>query len=129
MRTPVWCLATVLPALLLLGCPALAPAQSATTGALAGTVLNPAGEPVPNVAVTITSAATSQSHSSSTAPDGGYSFSLLPPGAYEVRFAAQGFKTSYLSAITVNISEVATSDAMLERGGCFRTGPLPVPKH
>lgn len=116
MRTPVWCLARVLPAVLLLACPVLAPAQSATTGALAGTVVNAEGKPVPDAFVTITNSGTSQAHSSSTGADGAYSFSLLPPGAYEVRFAAQGFKTSHMAAVAVNISEAATLDAALERG-------------
>src|SRR5664279_5840869 len=119
MRSPVWCLAIFL----WLGGTALAPAQSATTGALAGTVLNLAGEPVPNAAVTITNTATSQSHASTTATDGVYRFSLLPPGAYETHFAAQGFKTSRMSAVTVNISEVATLDATLERGDAAEQVP------
>jgi hypothetical protein len=85
--------------------------------------MNLAGEPVPNVAVTITNAATSQSHASTTAADGGYRFSLLVPGAYEAHFAAQGFKTSRMAAITVNISEVATLDATLEPGDASEQVP------
>ena len=112
MRSPVWCLATVL----FFSCQGLAPAQSATTGALAGTVLSPAGEAIPNASVTIAFAATRQTHASTTAADGSYRFSLLPPGTYEVHFAATGFKTSHMAAVTVNISEVATLDPTLERG-------------
>jgi hypothetical protein len=119
MRSPVWCLAAVL----CFGCPALAPAQSATTGALAGTVLNPQGEAIPDVAVTITNAATSQTHATTTAADGAYGFSMLPPGVYAVRFASHGFKTSRMDAVPVNISEVAALDATLERG----EAPEPVP--
>ncbi len=98
-------------------------AQSATTGALAGIVLNQAGDPVPNAAVTIVFVATSQTHDSVTAADGGYRFSMVSPGAYEVHFAAQGFKTSRLAAVTVNISEVATLDATLERGDASEQVP------
>ena len=112
MRSPVWCLATIL----WFGCPALAPAQSATTGALAGTVLNQSGEPVPNAAISITFAATSQTHTATAGTDGGYRFAMLPPGVYEVHFASEGFKTSRMPAVTVNISEVATLDATLESG-------------
>jgi hypothetical protein len=112
MQASVWCLGTAL----WLGCSALAPAQSATTGALAGTILNLEGEVITNAAVTITNAATSQTHASTTARDGGYRFSLLSPGVYEIRFASRGFKTSRMAAVIVNISEVATVDATLERG-------------
>jgi len=96
--------------------PGLAPAQSATTGALAGAVVNPQGEAIPDVAVTITNAATRQTHSSTTAADGVYGFSMLPPGVYAVQFASHGFKTSRMDAEPVDISEVATLDATLERG-------------
>jgi hypothetical protein len=68
------------------------------------------------VAVTATNAATNQAHVSATGADGGYQFSMLPPGAYEVRFAAQGFKTSRMASVTVNISEAVALDATLESG-------------
>ncbi len=53
---------------------------------------------------------------STTGADGAYSFSMLSPGVYEVHFASQGFKTSRIASVTVNISEVATLDATLEQG-------------
>ena len=112
MRAPVWCLGI----LLWLGCSCLALAQSATTGALGGTVSNPDGAAVPGAKVTATNAATNQAHASSTGADGRYTFSMLPPGAYEVQFSAQGFKTSLLASVTVNISEAETLDATLEAG-------------
>ena len=101
---------------LLLGCPSLAPCQSATTGALAGTVRNPAGDPLPDVTVTLTDAATNQIQTSSTGPNGGYRFGLLTPGTYEARFAAPGFKTARLQSVVVSVSEAPTLDAALEVG-------------
>ena len=112
MRAPVWCVGI----LMWLGCSILALAQSATTGALGGTVSNPDRAAVPGVQVTATNLATNQAHASSTGAHGGYQFSMLPPGSYEVRFTAQGFKTSVMASVTVNISEAATLDATLEGG-------------
>ncbi len=69
-------------------------AQSAGTGALTGTITDPTGAVVPNVTVTLTSADTNQVRTAMTGADGSYKFSLLPPGAYRVRFAAAGFKSA-----------------------------------
>ncbi|MBS1877650.1 MAG: carboxypeptidase regulatory-like domain-containing protein [Acidobacteria bacterium] len=106
-------------------CGSVSPAwgQSATTGALTGTVRGRDGAPVPNASVAATDPATSQLHSTTTGPDGGYRLSLLPPAAYEVRFSASGFKTSVKTDAAVNISEAATLDATLEPG----EGNEPIP--
>ena len=79
--------------LLILGMPLLW-GQSAGTAGLSGTVTDPSGAAVPNVAVTLTNADTNQVRSVTTGSDGVYKFSLIPPGRYNIRFAATGFKTS-----------------------------------
>lgn len=101
---------------LFLGCPSLTWCQSATTGALAGTVRNATGDPFPDVIVTLTDAATSQVQTAATGPDGGYRFALLAPGSYEARFTAPGFKTARLASVVVSVSEAPTLDAALEPG-------------
>src|SRR5579862_3161565 len=101
---------------LLLGCLSPARPQSATTGALAGTVRNPAGEGLPEVTVTLTDAATSQVQTSTTGAGGGYRFGLLAPGTYEARFEAPGFKTARLASLVVNVSEAPNLDAALQPG-------------
>src|SRR4051794_3804742 len=79
-------------------------AQSAGTGALTGTVSDPTGGVVPGATVTLTSTDTNQTRTASTSAEGGYKFSLLPPGTYRVRFSAPGFKTSEVSSVTVNVT-------------------------
>src|ERR1022692_3198484 len=75
------CLPSAVAALLLiLGPSLLAPllhAQSAGTGALAGTVTDPSGASAPNVTVTLTSLETNQVRTTTTGTDGSYRFSLL----------------------------------------------------
>src|SRR4051812_27595258 len=80
---------------------ALGFSQSASTGALTGTVKDPAGSPLPNASVSLTNFATNQGFTSSTDSRGRYQFSLLPPGTYRVRFALQGFRTSEMNPMVV----------------------------
>ena len=63
-------------------------AQSAGTGALAGTITDPSGAVVPNVTITLTSTDTNQVRTATTGADGNYKFALLPPGTYRIRFSA-----------------------------------------
>ena len=90
--------------------------QSATTGGLTGTVANQAGSGVPNATVTLTNPATKQTATTSAGSNGGYTFSLLPPGDYVVQFASPGFKTARMAGLVVSVSEVPVLDAVLERG-------------
>jgi hypothetical protein len=106
----------VLPFVLVLGGAGSALCQSATTGALAGTVTSPTGAAVPNATVTLTNATTNQVQTAASGANGSYSFSLLVPGAYAVQFSAQGFRTAWLPSVVVNVSEAPTLDATLEPG-------------
>ncbi len=91
-------------------------AQSAGTGALTGTVTDPSGGVVPNAAVTLTNTETSQQRNTATGSDGSYKFTLISPGTYRVVFAAKGFKTSEVPAVTVNVTETPVLDRVLELG-------------
>ena len=91
-------------------------AQSAGTAGLTGTVTDPSGAVVPGVAVTLTSTDTNQSRTTTTNQEGVYKFSLIPPGAYKVRFAASGFKPSEVPSVTLNVTETPVLDGKLEVG-------------
>ena len=91
-------------------------AQSATTGALRGTVVDPAGAVVPGVTVSLLNPTTGQTQTTMTDAKGLYAFSLLSPGTYDVEFSAQGFKTSRAMSVVVNVSEAPDLDAQLETG-------------
>ena len=91
-------------------------AQSAGTAALAGNVTDQSGAAVPNVTVTIINNDTGQNRTAITGADGTYKFSLLPPGTYHVRFAATGFKTSDVNAVTLNVTETPQLNRTLEIG-------------
>src|SRR5215831_7857821 len=91
-------------------------AQSATTGALRGTVTDPMGAAVPGVTVTLVNPTTGQEQTAVTDAKGLYAFSLLSPGIYDVDFSMPGFKNSRAMSVVVNVSEAPNLDAQLEAG-------------
>jgi len=95
--------------------------QSATTGALEGSVRDAAGAAVAGAVVTLLNPATDQGQTAETDASGGYRFSMLTPAPYEVTFAAGGFKTARMERVTVNVSEVPALDATLEPGDAGET--------
>ena len=58
-------------------------AQSASTGALTGTVFDPAGAVASNATIILRNNGTRQTFTDVTNPSGIYRFALLPPGQYE----------------------------------------------
>jgi hypothetical protein len=91
-------------------------AQTASSGALVGTVTDTSGGVIPNATVSLTSNATNQTQTATTSANGTYRFPLLSPGTYTVRFSMQGFKGVTVQAVTVNVTETPVLDAKLEVG-------------
>jgi Carboxypeptidase regulatory-like domain len=91
-------------------------AQSASTGALAGTVTDPSGGVIAGATVTVTNLATGQTRTASTNSSGSYQLSLLPPSNYSVRFEAPGFKTVEVPSVVIDVTETPTLNRKLEIG-------------
>jgi len=81
-------------------------AQSASTGALTGTVFDPAGAVVPNATIILRNNGTRQTFTAVTDPSGIYRFALLPPGQYAVTVEAVGFAPIVLGEVVIQITEV-----------------------
>jgi carboxypeptidase family protein len=96
-------------------------AQTAGTGALAGTVKDPSGASVPSATITATSLDTGAVRTDMTGADGSYRFSLLPPGNYRVRIEASGFKPLEIPSVAVAVTETAVLDRNLEVGAQNQT--------
>src|ERR1700674_4375551 len=79
-------------------------AQTSGTGALTGTVTDPSGAAIANATVTVISG-TGQQRVVNTGETGSYQVPLLPPGNYQVRFSANGFKTSEVPSVTISVTE------------------------
>ena len=91
-------------------------AQSASSGALVGTVTDTSGGLVPNATVALTNSATNQTQTTTTSANGTYRFPLLSPGTYNIRVSVQGFKSVTVQNIVVNVTETPVIDAKLEVG-------------
>jgi len=91
-------------------------AQVATTGKIVGSVTDSSGAAIPNVTVSVKSAALLAARSVHTAEDGGYLFDLLPPGTYELTVAAPGFNTSTQTGIVLTAGFTATVNTRLKVG-------------
>ena len=96
-------------------------AQTASTGALTGTLKDASGAVIPNATVTATSSDTGAVRTAMTGTDGTYRFSLLPPGNYRVRLEASGFKPVEIPSATVNVTETEVLDRNLEVGSQAQT--------
>ncbi|MGA2213567.1 MAG: carboxypeptidase-like regulatory domain-containing protein [Bryobacteraceae bacterium] len=92
-------------------------AQTAATGALQGTVTDASGAVIPNATVSLTSTATGQERTATTGADGTYRFPLLPPGNYDLKFTATGFKTAEAKGTVVNVTEIPVFNQKMEVGG------------
>jgi hypothetical protein len=107
-------------AMLLLTLSPLASAQQ-PTGAIEGSVTDPQGAVVPNATVTIKGLGTGFTRSATTNDAGSYQFKQLPPGNYEVRVTAQGFKASVVADVKVEVGSNVPLDIKVEPGGASET--------
>jgi hypothetical protein len=90
-------------------------AQAQPAGTLTGTLTDPSGAVVANATVTVTNIDNGQTRTATTGADGGYQFTVLPPGNYRVKFEAAGFKTLEVPSATVGAAR-AVVDGKLEPG-------------
>jgi hypothetical protein len=90
-------------------------AQSGGTGALTVNISDPSGKVIPGANVKISNSA-AVTRSQTTGGNGGYTFTLLPPGAYEVSISASGFQPVTVTAVTVDVTETAVLNQSLQLG-------------
>src|SRR5262245_63342759 len=82
-------------------------AQSASTGALIGTVTDPTGAILQNARIALRNTGTGERRTVITDRDGSYRFSLLTPGEYEVTLEAVGFAPHVVRDVLIRITEVS----------------------
>src|SRR5712692_5489981 len=82
-------------------------------GTLVGTVEDASGAVIQGVTVTLTAAATGQSHQTTTTEAGGYRFPDLLPGAYKLSVTARGFSTFVQNDIPITINTVSRVNMQL----------------
>jgi hypothetical protein len=106
-------------ALLVLGVLSLgiaAEAQTSTTGIVLGTVTDSSGATMVDATVVLRNTATNNQTTQTTNAAGQYTFVNVAPGAYEVTVKKDGFRTSTVTALTVEVAKSYTVDVKLEVG-------------
>jgi hypothetical protein len=83
-----------------------------TTGSVVGTVRQPTGEAIPDVAITIAGDALMAARATSSAADGRFQIAALPPGNYLISFLLHGFKT-HQHRVSVTVGFTSTINVEL----------------
>jgi hypothetical protein len=101
--------------------PARATAQSATSGAVLGTVTDPQQAAVAGAKITLQSLNTNQTLEAVTGSGGQYSFPIVVPGLYKVTVTMKGFRTSTIQDFVVEVAKSRTLDIKMELGEISET--------
>src|SRR3989454_6906197 len=96
--------------------PGQAAAQSATGGAIIGTVTDPQAAAIAGAKVEIFNNDTKQSQTQTTGTSGQYSFPSVPPGVYKISVTTKGFRTATVSNFTVEVAKSYRVDLKMELG-------------
>ena len=91
-------------------------AQTATSGAILGTVADPSGAIVPGAQVQLTNTGTNSKLSTQSNAEGHYSFPTVAPGTYNITTTAAGFRTSTVSGVHVEVNTDSTVNFSLVLG-------------
>lgn len=99
----------------------LTAAQSLTTGAINGTVVDQSGAVMARVVVTAKNADTGATRETQTTGSGNFLLAQLDPGRYEVTAESVGFEKTKIGPITVGVSRVASLEFKLKIGSSTAT--------
>jgi hypothetical protein len=127
-RTGLAALGRCLALAALLGALAL-PAAAQTTGGIVGRVTDEQGGALPGVTVEVRSPALQGTRTATSDGAGRYRLALLPPGAYSVSIALEGFAPESRPAVTVDLDKDTTVNAALHPAvaeSITVTGEVPV---
>jgi hypothetical protein len=91
-------------------------AQGGTTGRIDGTVKDKSGAVIARAEITVVSRATGEERKAISDTTGDYAVLLLPPGIYQVRVAAAGFKRTLIDDVQINITQTTVVNPVLEVG-------------
>jgi len=107
---------TVLLFLTLTVLPQLASAQSMGTGTIKGIVTDPSGAAIHNATVTATEKSRNIPRSAQTDASGGYVFSNMPIGDYQISVESTGFKKLVQESVHLDTDSITTVDVVLQLG-------------
>jgi hypothetical protein len=88
-------------------------AQVRTTGQIVGTVKDPSGAVVPNVAVEVTDIATAVRQTVRSSSEGGFVIPTLQPGHYRILATAAGFEPAVIDDVVVETGRTSNVDVQV----------------
>jgi Carboxypeptidase regulatory-like domain len=91
-------------------------AQTAETGALAGSILDASGASLADATIEVTNAATGQTRTAISQDNGRYTVVLLPPGAYRVTVRKDGFKEKVEESVHIDVVGTTRLDITMDLG-------------
>jgi hypothetical protein len=103
--------------LLILGSVLSAIAQSGTSSAITGTILDPARAVIAGAVVTASEINTGATRTARSDTTGRFLFSQLNPGTYRISVLAQGFAVQQSASITVAVGQIAAVNFALSLAG------------
>lgn len=92
-----------------------------TTGGVVGTATDGSGAAVPNVSVTLSSAATGFTRTVTSNGSGEYTITDVEPGTYKVTVTAPNYKSFVATGVQVNVATSNTVNAQMQIGGTSET--------
>lgn len=113
LRRPHWLVPVVVFAIVFL---ASGPAWAQEVAEISGRVLDPDGQGLPGVTVTVTDEETGYTRTTVTGPNGSYLFSRLQPGTYNVTASIEGFQTATREGLELLAGSESTLDWTLQLG-------------
>ncbi len=93
-----------------------AAAQTATTGAVIGTVSDPSGAVVPKAEVQLANMGTNASDKQISNDAGQFTFAGLTPGSYKITVKAAGFRTASVPNLLLEVNKALSLQVSLEVG-------------
>ncbi|MCU1295333.1 MAG: Oar protein, partial [Bryobacterales bacterium] len=116
--------------LMILACVPVWAQSEATSAQLSGTVQDENGATVPGAKVTLANPEVNFARELTTGDNGLYTFTLIPPGKYEMRVEKTGFNAFLQSNIVLAVGQSSTLNAQLQVGNVNQvvevTGSAPV---
>lgn len=96
-------------------------AQTASTGALSGTVADGSGANLPGVRIKLTSATSGEARTVVSSATGAYMFAVLPPGSYSVEAVKSGYQTAEKGDVKIAVTETAKLNIEMQVGSATET--------
>ena len=88
----------------------------AQTGSIKGTVSDSSGAAIEGAQITAVNRATSTSRTTMSGPQGTYSLSDLPVGAYEITVKEAGFRPFHLQSVELTVAQALTVNPKMDVG-------------